>query len=676
MTEREQLLAWVDQNFDIECPSQVVTQLKEILWQTHLRAKERPVGVLDDAQIVPNWAGEFTSYQQWVNKAQSWLKSPDHRRAMCVDALGRRCAMGADFMRARDEGTFPVRFFWECVIQPAAQQPPADAAVAGDQPFPQAWPHTQRAEAASAFLATYSDKNMEKLLGDYPVQPIIRALASMIGQWQQSAVNIAPAAGAGNQQAPTDEGQAHALADELEQLAKSIDASGIGTRSDAVLVRRACMALRQTSRPQASELPEFVVEWAKVEKERCDAVAAQCAAPDERAAWEADFRKRNAVPGFVALAGLNPTLTDESWATWQARASLAAPAPAVQPTVEARLLQVLGERAVANMKVGRNISLTLAQAAEMMAPASQPEPQPAAYVDEGDEGLFIAFVHGPDGSPLKRGDQLYTEPPAPAAQPEAKAAPAVAALSDEQIATHIDRPGFAWENLTDAEQRNLLSSIRELLAAAGNSQGQATQPAPFMFAIMGPDGKAYFDEHCVDPTPDALYCGVNALNDSPDAGYSVVPLYTAQPAAQPEQQPVAKDEPVYVVYSDDDAVDLFAAAMKAKMAASRAKGRGGWHDPDDCPGARLREMLQNHLGKGDPVDVGNFCMMLWNRGESTAAPVPAAAEPLSDEQIDRMLDSILTNAGTRLKYYTLPKSRDGMRAALRCALAAVPVGGA
>lgn len=67
-------------------------------------------------RLVPKFAGEFTSYQQWVNKGTTWLKSPDHRRAMCIDALGRRVAIGADFMRARDEDAFPVRFFWECEL--------------------------------------------------------------------------------------------------------------------------------------------------------------------------------------------------------------------------------------------------------------------------------------------------------------------------------------------------------------------------------------------------------------------------------------------------------------------------------------------------------------------------------------------------------------------------------
>jgi hypothetical protein len=39
------------------------------------------------------------------------------------------------------------------------------------------------------------------------------------------------------------------------------------------------------------------------------------------------------------------------------------------------------------------------------------ERQPVAIVDEGDDGLFIDFVYGEDGNPLRRGDILYTAPP-------------------------------------------------------------------------------------------------------------------------------------------------------------------------------------------------------------------------------------------------------------------------
>lgn len=79
-------------------------------------------------------------------------------------------------------------------------------------------------------------------------------------------------------------------------------------------------------------------------------------------------------------------------------------------------------------------------------------------------------------------------------------------------------------------------------------------------------------------------------------------------------------------HPDDAAVDRFATAMKVKMAESRAKGRGGWEDPSQCPAERLQAMLADHLAKGDPVDVGNFAMMLWNRGERTATSAADAKD--------------------------------------------------
>lgn len=70
--------------------------------------------------LVPNWAGEFHDFQDWVNFAKTRLTGTydplmgGEVKAICIDALGRRCTMGGHFMRARDEGAFPVRFFWDC----------------------------------------------------------------------------------------------------------------------------------------------------------------------------------------------------------------------------------------------------------------------------------------------------------------------------------------------------------------------------------------------------------------------------------------------------------------------------------------------------------------------------------------------------------------------------------
>lgn len=73
----------------------------------------------------PRWEGQFDNFQQWVNRASTWLtgrqgSTGESLGAICIDAKGRRCNIGKDFMRARDEDAFPVRFFWDC-------EPEADA---------------------------------------------------------------------------------------------------------------------------------------------------------------------------------------------------------------------------------------------------------------------------------------------------------------------------------------------------------------------------------------------------------------------------------------------------------------------------------------------------------------------------------------------------------------------
>jgi hypothetical protein len=75
---------------------------------------------------------------------------------------------------------------------------------------------------------------------------------------------------------------------------------------------------------------------------------------------------------------------------------------------------------------------------------------------------------------------------------------------------------------------------------------------------------------------------------------------------------------------DDDAVDQFSSAMKLKLDKKRLQGRNGWHDRSICSQKQLSNMLLNHVDKGDPVDVGNFAMMLFMRQEKIVLPPPAA----------------------------------------------------
>lgn len=110
-----------------------------------------------------------------------------------------------------------------------------------------------------------------------------------------------------------------------------------------------------------------------------------------------------------------------------------------------------------------------------------------------------------------------------------------------------------------------------------------------------------------------------------DSGEDRPCMRAALEAALAARQPVSDQHP------DDLAVDAFAAAMKAKMAAARAKGRGGWEDPAQCSADDLSSMLRDHVEKGDPRDVANFCMMLHQRGEAIAARQPVG-EPVFRER--------------------------------------------
>lgn len=173
---------------------------------------------------------------------------------------------------------------------------------------------------------------------------------------------------------------------------------------------------------------------------------------------------------------------------------------------------------------------------------------------------------------------------------------------------------------------------------------------PFMYGIMGPDGKAHFEEFCVSGDRSELQAEVvDHLNrDNPEDGtYSVVALFR-DAAPQASASDFAKLQSAYVgacdqiarllascpdasraQHPDDIAVDNFAAAMKAKLAEKRAEGRGGWNDKSQCTAEVLSQLLRGHVDKGDPVDVGNLAMMQHQRGERIT---PSKAVPSGGSQ--------------------------------------------
>lgn len=69
-------------------------------------------------------------------------------------------------------------------------------------------------------------------------------------------------------------------------------------------------------------------------------------------------------------------------------------------------------------------------------------------------------------------------------------------------------------------------------------------------------------------------------------------------------------------HPDDEAVDRFASAMHAKMAQARAKGKEGWDDPERCTDRKLEALFLQAYEHGEWVDVANYAMMLWARGQA------------------------------------------------------------
>lgn len=122
----------------------------------------------------------------------------------------------------------------------------------------------------------------------------------------------------------------------------------------------------------------------------------------------------------------------------------------------------------------------------------------------------------------------------------------------------------------------------------------------------------------------------DVLQACPLCEESFVRLHDCAEATQPAQaeQPPAIPRHGFCDHPDDEAAERFCAAMKWKLAEARRNGRGGW---ETCSAEDLSRMLREHVEKGDPRDVANFCMFLWAKREAIAQvsqPKAAQQEPV------------------------------------------------
>lgn len=86
---------------------------------------------------------------------------------------------------------------------------------------------------------------------------------------------------------------------------------------------------------------------------------------------------------------------------------------------------------------------------------------------------------------------------------------------------------------------------------------------------------------------------------------------------------LAANETLIDTCFDDQSVEAFAVAMKAKLTKKREQGYGGWQH---ATAEHLSRLLFEHLTKGDPVDIANFAMMLHQNSQPIVGLSPVAVE--------------------------------------------------
>lgn len=177
----------------------------------------------------------------------------------------------------------------------------------------------------------------------------------------------------------------------------------------------------------------------------------------------------------------------------------------------------------------------------------------------------------------------------------------------------------AYTQGTEAE----LQALRKKVATyeARDALGLVPQPA----GELGPDGKEWAKTAAAYQHVEAMVPRADGQGRGPFwYGWALRGAFVAGA----EWQEARRQSAPQATHPDDAAVDRFAAAMKDKLASARAKGRSGWEDKEQCNQDSLALDLRRHVNKGDPVDVGNFAMMLHQRGESTKL------RPLSQDLVD------------------------------------------
>lgn len=176
----------------------------------------------------------------------------------------------------------------------------------------------------------------------------------------------------------------------------------------------------------------------------------------------------------------------------------------------------------------------------------------------------------------------------------------VIGVSHERIKVHNDKGHNSWYDM----------DCFELVPNSAETPPRVAKPR---FSV---GEKVYFS---TDPDIKTI-SEVGNDNDVQFAGeFGWASGYSCCPATQENYEKLCSlfecidfEQPPTQADIDNETVDKLAKAMKDKLAKKREQGYHGW---ETCKHGDLVQLLINHVDKGDPVDVANFCAFLFARGE-------------------------------------------------------------
>lgn len=216
-------------------------------------------------------------------------------------------------------------------------------------------------------------------------------------------------------------------------------------------------------------------------------------------------------------------------------------------------------------------------------------------------------------------------------------------ITDKQVeaACHAQYGVDTWPLFKQWERESFRKQMRAALEAAEAARdaalsGTAPPSHGVIYATVrcGDDGDDY-DIECrfangekyaavkVDSGKDGLADWIARALSAEHEARKLSATYVS--AAAPSSAEHAGDE---LHPATRELVNRFSAAMADKLLAAQRKYgySDGWLRDDWLDECRAK--LLEHIAKGDPRDVANYCAFLWHHGASTAGPsAPAADEP-------------------------------------------------